>query len=121
MGFPETNAHISIDYIPSAVRCCVRILLCLSLALSPLLHTRKRPQSYTIVHVVLLLFSFYSETFFACPPRTSSQRRTAITIITRSAAAAADSVILWHGKKGIRSVRGIDGARFPFSPDGFYF
>lgn len=90
----EMNAHIFIDYLvpppPTPV---------------PLQNT-KRPQTdqFTTYYYFYYYISLSIRKLFCLPVQTSRQHRTAITIITRSA--AADPVILWHGKKGIRSVRG---------------
>lgn len=67
------------------------------------LQNTKRPQSYQFTAYYYYI-SLSIRKLFCLPVQMSRQHRTAITIITRWT--AADSVILWHGKKGIRSVRG---------------
>jgi len=111
--FLETNTHILIDYLVCDVSYIIYIFF-----LSHSLHsdTLKDPNP-ALIHTVLLFFSFYSETFlpthpYIPPAQDGNNNNNALD-------GGLGDFMAW--KKGIRSVYGIDGARFPFSPNDFYF
>jgi len=103
----ETNSHIFIDYLGPPPQSS---------------NTQKDPNPSSLWRIIIiLLFPFGN--FFACPSKNPGGQRTENGNNNNNALGGGGlgDFMAWKKKQGHGQSAGIEGPRFPFSPDGFYF